>query len=359
MIVACRPSRKRPLPLEAAVAAPVPSALVVRVISGSPAAVASLTRIIVEQCTIVAQPPMSLEVYTALVDQKALAGQQIGKDRVTLQETTLDGFARDHGAIGTFVKLQRKWASGAEGGSRVNDFWNINGGRSPAEKIADPPEWRLTKPLKINDGDGGGWHADNPTEGKKGKPNTGRVLSYYMIEGQLGSLRVRRDDAEVELVVPRGAALYASVRVLALEHKHGINGRCVSFVTEVSRLEEVVGATVVELAASSAAQPPLPFGVDFKVWEPWKWAEGEKLKWGFHGVGSPRRLAMSFVLGPKGGRGTRRKVTFNTARAIVADMSPEEIKKAASSVMGPRGACSRKRMRRRLACARVCASHQQ
>ena len=92
------------------------------------------------------------------------------------------------------------WAAGDKGGSLVNDFANINGGRSPAEKSADPLEWRLKTPLKNNDGDGGGWHADNPTEGKKDKPNTGRVLSYYMIEGQFGSLRVRRDGAEVELV---------------------------------------------------------------------------------------------------------------------------------------------------------------
>ena len=310
----------------------------IRVIRGSGAELATLVRLVKKECVLLAQPPMTIKVYKALVAKKALAGPQIGKDRATLQSTSLDDFEGGSDDLATFVFKQRKWAAGDEGGSRVNDFWNFNGGRSAIAKAADPPVWKLRKPLKVNDADNGGWHADNPTEGKKDEPNTGRILSYHMTEGNFGGLHVRRGGAEIEIVVPRGAALYASNVVLRLEHKHGANGRCLSFVSEVSRPEVVVGATAAELEASSAAQPPLPLEKDFGVWEPWLWARGPKQKFGKgRGVGSPRRAATRFVLGPKA-KGKRRKVKRKAAREIVRNMSPTEIKEACASIMSAMGA---------------------
>ena len=43
----------------------------------------------------------------------------------------------------------------------------------------------------------------------------------------------RKLSKEVEVIVPPGCGMYATVKVLALQHAHGINGRSISHVIEV------------------------------------------------------------------------------------------------------------------------------
>ena len=50
-----------------------------------------------------------------------------------------------------------------------------------------------------------------------------------------GGLRVRRGAEELKIKVPCGCALYCTNEILQLEHAHGANGRCLSWVIEVSR----------------------------------------------------------------------------------------------------------------------------
>ena len=174
-----------------------------------------------------------------------------------------------------------------------------------------------------------------PTEGPTGSPNTGRVLSYYMQAGKRGSLRLRRDGAEVEICVPPGCALYCTVELLELEHAHGINGICISVVSEVSR---AMPSSATDAEITAASQQPLPFTQHLEPWAPEEFFLGPKRKWGQTGVGSTRRCAVAHLRGPKLGRGVPRKMTAEAARTAVAAMSPDQLA-AAASAAGARCAC--------------------
>ena len=139
---------------------------------------------------------------------------------------------------------------------------------------------------------------------------------------------------QIEIVIPRGAAIYCSKELLALKHAHGANGRSISMVIEVSRPCMPAAASSKEIAAAAQAQPQLPleehFGGD--KWQPADF-KGDKLKFGAgRGVGSVRRCAIAWLRGPKQGRGKRRLgLSRRHARARVDAMTQEEREAAAGA----------------------------
>jgi hypothetical protein len=306
----------------------------VRVIRGSGAELASLLNFVERNCAVLAQTPMTPAAFEQLYANKDKAGYQKGKDRGTFQSTSLAKMQRDGGALGAFLDGHMTKAVG-EDGSVINIFLNVNGGCSPEETAAIPLEHKI----KSGGGDNGGWHHDNPSEGKKDQVNTGRILSYYMCDGQKGSLRVRRGSVEVEIIVPRGCSLYCTVELLDLDHAHGANGRSVTVVTEVHRPTPVVCASPAAIAEADAAQASLPLQERFGVWEPWLFFLGPVLKWGAgRGSGSVRRAAVAALWGPKGAR----EMTRKDARERVKYMTLEEMKKTAETIYSAMGAyCGR------------------
>ena len=319
---------------------PVPT----RVLRGDPAAAAALRRFIEGKCVVIVRPTLPLDVFEELIAKVPAAGPQIDKDRGVWQSTTLDSWERENGVLGRYVKEYRAWAAGDDG-SVVNDFWPINGGRTAAEKLGDPPEWRLkTKKAGAGDHEGGGAHVDNPTQGTKGVKNTGRILDYDMIAKMHGGLFVYRDGVEIKIDVPRGCAIYCDNELLALMHAHAADGRCLVKVTEVSRPEGVEGATAAEIAAAGAAQPQLPLHAYFGDWRPWEWFGGAVLKWGAgRGGGSGQRLVMTSLRGGKVAKGGRRLMTKKAARAAIAAMPRDEFVARAAAVSGKNGEAPRPR----------------
>ena len=138
---------------------------------------------------------------------------------------------------------------------------------------------------------------------------------------------------QIEIIVPRGASIYCSKELLALEHAHGANGRSISVVIEVSRRGMPAAASSEEIAAAAEAQAQLPleehFGGD--KWQPADF-KGDKLKWGAGcGGGSVRRLVIASLRGLKQGRGKRRLgLSHQDARARV-DAMPQGEREAAAA----------------------------
>ena len=152
-----------------------------------------------------------------------------------------------------------------------------------------------------------------------------------MIDGREGGLRVRRGAEELEIKVPRGCALYCTNEILQLEHAHGANGRCLSWVIEVSRPTMPTPATKQQKKEASEAQPSLPIREHLDDWKPESMFLGAKRKWGFLGGGSVWRMAVAWVRGPRLGSGRRRLVSREQANALIEDMSDQERRDAASA----------------------------
>ena len=253
---------------------------------------------------------MSLAAFEALMGVTHLAGYQHGKDRGVFQEPTLLKLEEAGGALGSFLTSVHD-AVAAKGAEEINLFLPINGGNP---KLKDD-----------------GWHDDNPSEGPKGAPNSGRFLMYYMGDTKLGGLGLRGFDEELALDVPRGCMLVGANELLAkgsgVLHKHGANGKSITIVVEYHLPPDAIitTATPEEILAADRAQPQLPFDKYIPLWDPASLFKGSPLKWGFGGCMTERRWAMYFVWGPKFARVTTNKL----ARIVVAAMGEEELAAAA------------------------------
>ena len=297
-----------------------------------------LRAVVTRGVTQIVQPVMSLAAYNQLVANKALAGAQIGKDRGTLQSTMLDDIvAHPEGreAAAHFIVAHRAFAAAcglsptAYDTALINDFLNFNGGRTDKEKKTDGPEWQTEASKKTGDHENGGYHVDNKTEG-----STHRLLGYYTQGDKRGSFRARRGEAEIVIYVARGCALLCSSEVLAMEHAHGIDGRCISIVSEIALPAEVVviGAPTAAVLAANAAQPSLPLDKDFGLWMPWLWFKGAVLKWGAGGGGTQGRMVARKLRGPKVGKGGRRLMTKRQMREARAALDDDGLAEAAAVV---------------------------
>ena len=273
------------------------------------------------------QPTLTQRVFLQLISCLNLFGHHIDKDRGTMQSTTMDTIEAGADDYATFIKTQRECVADAAHGTLLNDFFNINHGMGAAKPTKKRKKSQEVSDEATNGGDGGGWHRDNPSQGPTGSPNTGRVLSYYMQPGKHGSLRVRADGFEYEINVPSGCSVYCTNALLEEEHSHGINGICISIVSEVSATRMPTPATQEEIAKAAAAQAaePLPFLQHFGKWKPEDWFLGPKRKWGQLGVGSVWRLAMAWLRGPRLGRGNTRAMSKDKARETLRAMSKEEL----------------------------------
>ena len=155
---------------------------------------------------------------------------------------------------------------------------------------------------------------------------THRLVSYYPLHDKNGSLRARDEDDEVELTVPTGCAILCSNQLLEqFQHAHGVNGFCISIVSELKCDTMPAAATQAEIAEAAARQPPLPLAEFLHPWVPEAMFMGDKLNWGHGGGGSRERLVMSLLRGPKRGRGHKRDMSKAAARALVNDMTDEEL----------------------------------
>ena len=254
-------------------------------------------------------PEVTNEAFELLMEAKELAGHQVEKDRGTLQSTTIDAICDGDDMLADWLSAVRQPLPKEEC-KRINYFLNINSGRKS----------------------GKGWHHDNPTEGTKVTgPNSGRFIGYIMQDGACGTLSVRCGEHEYEIVVPPGCMLYATNELLtcqmACEHRHGAQGLCVSFVIEVACENMPVAATSEAIAAAAAARAAihLDFAAHLEPWVPEEHFKGAKLKYGFVGGGSVRRLAMAWYRGLKLGVGHPREMSKEAARALVSALSPEEL----------------------------------
>ena len=128
-------------------------------------------------------------------------------------------------------------------------------------------------------------------------------------------------------------------------HAHGANDRSISFVIEVGRLMPE-NASAAEITAAAQAQPQLPLQDYLGDWDAAvEDFRGPILKWCFGGGGSTQRVVMHSLRGLKQERGKRRPgMSRKEARAAIAKMSEEELKKRASAWMrfigAPAGACA-------------------
>ena len=265
---------------------------------------------------IVAQPPLSIEAFNALMDVKHLAGHQKGKDRGTLQSDTLLALEAQGGVLGDWLASTNKLVEEECDGVTTNEFANFNHGASAADGSG-------AKKLK---------HRDLLTEGPDDARTTHRLIGYYPRDkGQRVGLTVYGWGEEVDIFVPHGCSLLATGELLAhpdLLHAHSGNGGInVSIVKEVHIPADVelASASPTEMAAASAAQPPLPFDEAFPSWQPAKDFLGPILKWGFGGSMTVRRWAMSLTWGPK----FKRVMTNKEARCIIAAMSEQQLADAA------------------------------
>ena len=291
----------------------------------------SLRELVDRECVIVPAPSLSRRAFEQLMEHKELAGHQVSKDRGTFQSTTLDALAETPDDLGNAIEERLRCAEGSDGGCVINYFLNINGGRGNA--VDDETTTGQLPSV-------GGWHRDRPSTGPPGRPNTGRYLFYDMIDGREAGLRVRRGAEELEIKVPRGCALYCTNEILQLEHAHGANGRCLSWVIEVSRPTMPTPATKQQKKEASEAQPSLPIREHLDDWKPESMFLGAKRKWGFLGGGSVWRMAVAWVRGPRLGSGRRRLVSREQANALIEDMSDQERRDAASAQGAMIGALS-------------------
>lgn len=193
-------------------------------------------------------PVMSTETFNELVANKARFGFQRGKDRGTVQHETIMEFQEEEGPLAEFFDEVTTAATGGRG-SVINMFLNINKGGSSGQ---------LDEKL---------FHADIPTEGEEGHENTGRAIMPWMQDRNFASLVVRIGNVELEVKVPRGAALYCTVGLLSNMHAHGANGYCVTCVIETSR-PMPAPLTDQELEASASEQPSLPLLEQLGGWDP-------------------------------------------------------------------------------------------
>ena len=208
-------------------------------------------------------PKMSKEVFEELMEAMSLAGYHKKKERGTFQSNILDLLRDGDDALARWIKKMRELLPK---GNYINDFMNLNSGLCEES----------------------GWHRDRPTEGTTIAPNTGRAIAYVMQKGKRGSLRVRSGKFETEIVVPTGCAIYATNELLGLEHCHGLNGLCLSYVLELSvqQMPEEASQAAREAAGKAQQAEQIDFEAHLCPWEPDKFFEGEKLKHGFVGGGS-------------------------------------------------------------------------
>ena len=126
----------------------------------------------------------------------------------------------------------------------MNSFLNINGGDE-----------------NQGEADNGKTHKDHFTEGA-----SLRLISYYMIEGQVGCLTVYYLGHKFEIEVPKGCAVVCTKELLEKsDHAHTARGRCLSIVTEVDG-QLPSGAS--EDEQREALQMPLPLLEVFPHWRP-------------------------------------------------------------------------------------------
>ena len=252
-------------------------------------------------------PKMSKEVFEELMEAKSLAGYHKKKERGTFQSNILDLLRDGDDALARWIKKMRELLPK---GNYINDFMNLNSGLCEES----------------------GWHRDRPTEGTTIAPNTGRAIAYVMQKGKRGSLRVRSGKFETEIVVPTGCAIYATNELLGLEHCHGLNGLCLSYVLELSVQRMPVEAPQAAWDAAGRAQQAeeIDFEAHLEPWMPETFFLGAKLKYGFVGGGSVRRLAMAWYRGLKMGHGYPRELGKDEARALVSALTPEDLAEAAS-----------------------------
>ena len=257
---------------------------------------------------IIEMPKMGEKAFEELMEAKNLAGHQKKKERGTFQAPILDLLRDGDDALARWIKAMRELLPKGKC-TYINDFLNINSGLCSDS----------------------GWHRDRPTEGTANAPNTGRAIAYVMQKGQRGSLRVRCGKFETEIEVPTGSAIYATNELLALEHCHGSNGLCLSYVLELSvqQMPEEAPRAAQDAAGKAQQAEEIDFEAHLCPWEPDTFFEGEKLKHGCVGGGSLWRCAMAWYRGLKMGTGHPREMSKEAARALVSALSPGELADAA------------------------------
>jgi len=266
-----------------------------------------------EHSTYVALPCASDAVVVDLLQNMHLAGYQKGKDRGTVQYTDLKQLMKSGGAFGKW--FERCVAAVTCKGKIVNVFLNINSGEAGVE-YGDVPGKKV-------------WHKDKfSTLGDL--VATGRLVVQLTRDDVEGSLGVQIGDEEVYIPIPAWTGLWADADILTkFFHRHGANGRCISFVFEVAE-PQYSGLSLEDARMASAEQPSIEATLDEYLGD-WNQAirrfKGNPSKIG-SGTGNARRLAVTHVAGPKV-TGTKRKMA--AAREEVEQMSPEELQRAAAA----------------------------
>jgi len=281
----------------------------------------SLLNVLLDSVELVPQPSMSLEVLGELMARNHYAGHQVGMQRGTHQKTGehgLDSFKAEAGTLSQFLgKLDNSITAG--GWKLHNQFGNINrgGAEQPADGMSVASE-------EVSGFIGGKWHFDNFTA-----PATHRQANYY---GNTGSLRIRTapEGAVVTIIAPMGFGLrFACALLTQYEHAHGLLGRCISFVSEIS------GGSSASLGSSSSRQrvdsrqPPLGAALQAALtpFQPEKRFLGPNRSHGRHGVGSVRRMAVTQLAG---GKVVGQRRNMKAARLATAKLSSLELKRLAA-----------------------------
>jgi hypothetical protein len=272
-----------------------------------------------KQHAIVEAPVMTNEACAQLNESRELAGYQKHHNRGTMQHRTIMSLADNPDELGDFLDKADQAAAG-NGGEVINAFLNINRGASAGDAMEDEIAADAVQDEKTAGHDGGAWHRDSQST----EQVTGRLVMYYMLEGKRGCLCVRSGAYYREIVVPRGCAVYATRELLGLEHKHGANGVCVSIVWEVAWPTVPAPLTAEQIEVAERTQPPLPWTDHLLPWKPDDFFLGPARKHGQIGVGNHRRMAVSWLRGPRLGRGHPRAMTKEQARAIVEKLTPDE-----------------------------------
>ena len=101
---------------------------------------------------------------------------------------------------------------------------------------------------------------------------------------------------------------------MSLEHCHGLNGVCLSYVLEVS--VQLMPVEAPQAAWDAAGRAQQAEEIDFEAhlcpWEPETFFLGDKLKYGCVGGGSVRQMAMAWYRGLKMGSGYPREMECTT-----------------------------------------------
>jgi len=151
-----------------------------------------------------------------------------------------------------------------------------------------------------------------------------RVISYYKQDG-VASLDMVIDGVSRTMVVPSGFAAIVPRKILWDPHRHGAQGRCISFIMDVNKMpdfDEAIGNN--DSAQFSPTHIDLSY---FDKWDPAVLFQGPPYKW-YWGVMTNDRWAMYQLRGPKV-RGQRRLMTKRAARTELFGMTEEEIEKLA------------------------------